>query len=149
MRLRNLPPRLAAGGYIFHSGFEKWSAGPEAAQGMHGMAVASFPVLEKVSPPTFLKLLAAGEMATGALLLAPMVSPVKAGTVLTAFSGALLTMYARTPGMRQPGSIWPTPQGIGMAKDVWMSGIGAGLVIGGLSDGVRGAAKDAKKSLPL
>jgi hypothetical protein len=113
------------------------------------MAAGSFPVLEKVSPPTFVKLLAAGEMATGALLLAPFVSPVKSGAVLTAFSGALLTMYARTPGMRKPGSIWPTPQGIGLSKDVWMTGVGAGLVISGLSDGVRGVAKDARQALPV
>jgi uncharacterized membrane protein YphA (DoxX/SURF4 family) len=145
--MRNLPTRLATGGYVFHSGWEKWNAGPNEAQGMHGMAAGTFPFLEKVSPPTFVKLLAAGEMATGALLLAPMVSPVKAGVVLSAFSGALLTMYAQTPGMRRPGSIWPTQQGIGLSKDVWMSGIGAGLVIGGLSDGVRGAAKDAKKAI--
>ena len=147
MRLHNLPTRLTTGGFIFHSGLEKWNAGPDAAAGMHGMAAQSFPVLQKLSPPTFLKLLAAGEMATGALLLAPMVSPVKAGAALTAFSGALLTMYARTPGMRQPGSIWPTPEGIGLAKDVWMAGVGAGLVVGGLGDDVRGVAKDAKKAL--
>ena len=147
MRLRNLPTRLTTGGYIFHSGLEKWKAGPEAAQGMHGMASQSFPVLQKVSPPTFLKLLAAGEMATGALLLAPTVSPVKAGVALTAFSSALLTMYARTPGMRRPGSIWPTQEGIGISKDVWMAGVGAGLVIGGLTDDVREVAKGTKKAL--
>lgn len=147
MRLRNLPTRLTTGAFILHSGLEKWKAGPEAAEGMHGMAAQSFPVLNKVSPPTFLKLLAIGEMTTGALLLAPMVSPVKAGVVLTGFSGALVTMYARTPGMRQPGSIWPTPEGIGLSKDVWMTGIGTGLVIGGLTDDVRGVAKDAKKAL--
>ena len=147
MRLRNLPPRLTTGGYIFHSGLEKWSAGPEQAEGMHGMAAGTFPVLQKVPPPTFVKALAAAEMATGALLLAPMVSPVKAGAVLTAFSAGLLTMYARTPGMRQPGSIWPTQDGIGLAKDVWMAGIGAGLVLGGLTDDARGLAKDAKKAL--
>jgi uncharacterized membrane protein YphA (DoxX/SURF4 family) len=147
MRLRNLPPRLTTGGYIFHSGLEKWNAGPEQAEGMHGMAVGSFPALKNVSPPTFLKLLAVGEMATGALLLAPVVSPVKAGAALTVFSSALLTMYARTPGMRQPGSIWPTPDGIGLAKDVWMLGIGSGLILGGLTDDVRSVAKDAKKSL--
>ena len=145
MRLRNLPPRLTTGGYIFHSGLEKWNAGPEQAEGMHGMASASFPVLKDLSPPTFLKLLGAAEMATGALLLAPMVSPVRSGAVLTAFSSALLTMYARTPGMRQPGSIWPTPDGIGLAKDVWMFGIGTGLVLGGLTDDVRDVAKGAKK----
>ena len=147
MRLRNLPTRLTAGGYIFHSGYEKWNADLEAAQGIHGMAAGAFPALEKVSPPTFVKALAVGEMATGALLLAPMVSPVKAGAVLTAFSGALLTMYSRTPGVRQPGSIWPTPQGVGLAKDVWMAGIGAGLVLGGLTDDVRGVAKGAKKAI--
>lgn len=145
MRLRNLPPRLTTGGYIFHSGLEKWNAGPEQAEGMHGMASSSFPVLKELSPPTFLKLLAAAEMATGALLLAPMVSPVRSGAILTAFSSALLTMYARTPGMRQPGSIWPTPDGIGLAKDVWMLGIGTGLVLGGLTDDVRDVAKGAKK----
>ena len=147
MRLRNLPPRLTTGGYIFHSGLEKWNAGPEAAQGMHSMASGSFPMVKNVSAPTFLKALAVGEMATGALLLAPMVSPVKAGVALTAFSSALLTMYSRTPGMRQPGSIWPTPDGIGLAKDVWMLGIGSGLVLGGLTDDARGVAKDAKKAL--
>lgn len=147
MRLRNLPPRLTVGGYIFHSGLEKWNAGPEVAQGMHAMASDSFPVVKDVSPPTFLKALAAGEMAVGALLLAPVVSPLKSGVALTAFSGALLTMYARTPGMRQPGSIWPTQDGIGLAKDVWMFGIGAGLVIGGLTDDARGVAKGAKKAL--
>ena len=147
MRLRNLPTRLTTGGYIFHSGLEKWNAGPDVAEGMHGMASGSFPALKNVSPPVFLKALAVGEMATGALLLAPMVSPVKAGVALTAFSSALVTMYARTPGMRQPGSIWPTPDGIGLAKDVWMVGIGSGLVLGGLTDDARGVAKDAKKAL--
>jgi hypothetical protein len=147
MRLRNLPPRLTTGGFIFNSGLEKWNAGPEQAEGLHGMAAGTFPVLKNVSPPTFVKLLAAGEMATGALLLAPMVSPVKSGMVLTAFSSALLTMYARTPGLRQPGSIFPTQDGIGLAKDVWMVGIGAGLVLGGLTDDVRSVAKDAKKSV--
>lgn len=147
MRLRNLPPRLTTGGYIFHSGLEKWKAGPDQADGLHGMAAGAFPALDKVSPPTFVKALAVAEMATGALLLAPMVSPVKSGAVLTAFSSGLLTMYARTPGMRQPGTIWPTPDGIGLAKDVWMFGIGAGLVLGGLTDDVRGVAKDAKKAI--
>jgi uncharacterized membrane protein YphA (DoxX/SURF4 family) len=147
MRLRNLPTRLTTGGFIFHSGLEKWNAGPEAAEGMHAMASQTFPVLKKVSPPTFLKLLAVGEMTTGALLLAPMVSPLKAGVALTGFSSALATLYAKTPGMRRQGSIWPTPEGIGLAKDVWMVGVGAGLVLGGLTDDVRDVAKGTKKAL--
>ncbi len=51
--------------------------------------------------------------------------------MLTAFSGGLVTMYWRTPALRQPGSVWPTPAGIGVSKDVWMLGIGLGLLAGG------------------
>jgi hypothetical protein len=38
-------------------------------------------------------------------------------------------MYLRTPGMRKEGSLAPTQQGIGLAKDVWMLGIGVGFVL--------------------
>ena len=69
------------------------------------------------------------EVALGAVLLAPFVSNRKAGLALTAFSGGLMTMYARTPALREPGSIWPSQQGIGVAKDVWMLGIGLGLLL--------------------
>jgi hypothetical protein len=57
-----------------------------------------------------------------------------AGAGLAAFSGGLLGLYARTPGMRKQGSPFPTQQGIPLAKDAWMMGIGLGLVIDDLSD---------------
>lgn len=146
MRLSNLPLRLTTGAYILHSGYEKWGAGPEQAQGMHGMASGAFPPLATLPAPAFAKGLAVGEMAVGAMLLAPMVSPIRAGVGLTAFSGALLTMYSRTPGMRKPGSPWPTPEGIGLSKDVWMSGAGLSLILGGLTDGARkGVRKGIRK----
>jgi hypothetical protein len=31
-------------------------------------------------------------------------------------------LYLKTPGMRQAGSLKPTPDGIGLAKDVWLLG---------------------------
>jgi hypothetical protein len=34
--------------------------------------------------------------------------------------------------MHEPGSIWPTPQGIAISKDAWMLGIGLGLIVDGL-----------------
>ena len=55
-----------------------------------------------------------------------------AGAALTAFSGALLGLYLRTPGMRQEESLGPTQQGIPLAKDIWLAGIGASLLIDGL-----------------
>ena len=51
-----------------------------------------------------------------------------AGATLSAFAGALTTMYLRTPAMHKPQSVWPTPAGIAVSKDVWMLGIGLGLL---------------------
>ena len=57
-----------------------------------------------------------------------------AGAALTAFSGGLLGLYLRTPGMRKPGSLAPTEQGLPIAKDSWLLGIGIGLLTRGTVD---------------
>ena len=75
-----------------------------------------------------------GEITLGAALLLPVVPAAVAGAGLAAFSGGLLGLYARTPGMRKQGSLFPTQQGIPLAKDAWMMGIGLGLVIDDLTD---------------
>jgi hypothetical protein len=67
-------------------------------------------------------------------LLAPVVPGALAGAALTGFSGSLLTMYLRTPALHKPGSVWPTQVGTGISKDVWMLGIGLGLMAGAVSD---------------
>lgn len=138
MRLRNLPTRLATGAFILHSGWEKWHGNEEQAAGIHGMASGVYPVFKSMKAPQFLKMLSVGELALGATLLAPVVPPKIAGAALTGFSGALLTMYLRTDGMHKPGSPWPTPQGTAVAKDVWMLGIGLGLVADGLTSRTAG-----------
>jgi uncharacterized membrane protein YphA (DoxX/SURF4 family) len=128
MRARNVPTRLATGAYVLHSGWGKWRGTEDQARGVHGMAASAYPFLRRVPPTTFLKALAIAEMRLGAALLAPFVPNRLAGASLTAFSGALLTMYLRTPSLHKPGSVWPTPAGIGVSKDVWMLGVGIGLV---------------------
>jgi uncharacterized membrane protein YphA (DoxX/SURF4 family) len=132
MRLRNMPTRLATGAYILHTGWGKWHGNEEQAAGVHDMASGAFPIFGGMKAADFLKVLSVGEMAVGAALLAPVVPPVVAGAALTGFSGALVTMYLRTDGMHKAGSIWPTPQGTAISKDVWMLGIGLGLVVDGL-----------------
>lgn len=125
---RSLPGRATTGAFILHSGIEKWNGPSEQAEGVHAMAAGAFPVLKSIPPERFLKLLAAGEIVTGSLLLAPFVSNALAGAALTGFSGSLLTMYARTPALHRAGSVWPTQAGIAVSKDVWMLGIGLGLL---------------------
>jgi uncharacterized membrane protein YphA (DoxX/SURF4 family) len=128
MKLRDLPARLSTGAYILHSGLEKWRAGDDTAAAVHGMAAASYPVLDRLAPEQFLRMLAAAEIATGALLIVPVVPSSVAGGALTGFSAGLMGLYVRTPGLRRPGSVWPTPQGIGISKDMWLLGIGLSLV---------------------
>jgi hypothetical protein len=134
MKLRHLPPRIAAGAFILNSGVGKWSADEETAARLHGFAVGTYPFLAKLKPGDFVKLLSVSELALGAALLLPVVPAAVAGAGLTAFSGGLLGLYVKTPGMRKDGTPFPTQQGIALAKDVWMLGIGLGLVIDGLTD---------------
>jgi len=132
MRLRllssSLAERVATGAFILRSGLDKWNGPAEQAEGVHAMAAGAFPFLQSIPPERFLKMLAVGEVVTGALLLAPFVPNAVAGAALTGFSGSLLAMYARTPSLRKPGSVWPSPAGIAISKDVWMLGIGLGLL---------------------
>ncbi|MFN2451318.1 MAG: hypothetical protein ABR541_03085 [Candidatus Dormibacteria bacterium] len=129
MKLSHLPPRVITGAFILNSGLGKWRGSEEAAAATHGLARGTYPVLAKLPPPVFLRLLAAGEIALGGALILPLVPDRLAGAALTAFSASLLGLYARTPGMRKPGSVWPTQQGTGLSKDMWMLGIGLDLVL--------------------
>lgn len=131
MRIRAVPPRLATGAYILHAGMEKLRATPERAVAVHGMAAGAYPALQAVPPARFVRMLALGEIVVGAALLLPVVGDRLAGAALTAFSGALGLLYWRTPALRRSGSIWPTEAGLAVSKDVWMLGIGLGLLVGG------------------
>jgi uncharacterized membrane protein YphA (DoxX/SURF4 family) len=126
--VHHIPTRLSTGAYILHAGWEKWHATEERANGVHAMAAGAYPFLRKVPPTTFLKALAAAEIGTGAALLLPFVPEKVAGAALTAFAGGLVTLYLRTPALHKPGSVWPTQAGTGVSKDVWMLGIGLGLL---------------------
>jgi len=128
VRLRDIPTRLTTGGYILQAGWGKWRGGEDQARNVHAMAAGAFPFLRRVPPTTFLKSLAAAEIATGAALLTPVVPNRVAGASLTAFAGGLVTMYLRTSALHKPRSIWPTPAGTAISKDVWMLGIGLGLL---------------------
>ena len=130
----HLPQRIAAGAFILNSGIGKLSADEETAAQLHGFATGAYPFLGKLKPKDFVRALAITEIALGGALLIPFVPSLVAGAGLTAFSGGLLGLYAQTPGMRKEGTPLPTQQGIPLAKDVWMAGIGLGLVIDDVTD---------------
>jgi uncharacterized membrane protein YphA (DoxX/SURF4 family) len=129
LKPRNLPTRIATGAYILHAGLEKWHGDEQRAIAVHGMAAGAYPIFKHMPPTRFLRLLAAGEIAVGTALLIPFVSNARAGAALTGFSGGLVVMYLRTPALHKPGSYWPTPAGIGVSKDIWMLGVGLGLLV--------------------
>lgn len=124
----DLPTRIATGSYVLHAGLEKWGGDEQRAAALHGMAASAYPFLGRIPPKTFLKALAAGEIATGSALLIPLVDNRAAGTALTGFAAGLIGMYLRIPALHQPGSIWPTQDGTAVSKDVWMLGIGLSLL---------------------
>jgi uncharacterized membrane protein YphA (DoxX/SURF4 family) len=134
LRPRDIPGRVATGGYILHAGLEKWQGDQARAEALHKMASNAFPVLKRIPPDRFLRLLAGTEIAVGSALLLPLVPATIAGAALTGFSGSLLALYGRTPALRKPGSIWPSQAGTGVSKDIWMLGIGLGLIAGDLAD---------------
>jgi hypothetical protein len=126
---RHIPARLATGAFILNSGIEKSQGDQQTAEALHGMASGTYPFLGKLQAPQFLKALSTTEIVLGAALLLPVVPTVVAGVGLAAFSGGLLGLYLRTPGLRQDGSLRPTQQGVPIAKDVWMLGIAAGFIV--------------------
>ncbi|WP_369134711.1 hypothetical protein [Modestobacter sp. I12A-02662] len=133
--LSEIAPRVATGAFILNSGLGKRDVDEATAAGLHGFASGTYPFLAKVPPATFAKALSTAEIAVGAALLTPLVPTAVAGAALTAFSAGLVGLYLRTPGMTKPGaSVAPTQEGLTVSKDVWLLGIGIGLLTRGLVD---------------
>jgi hypothetical protein len=129
-----VPLRVGTGVFILDSGLGKLSKDAATAAQTHGFAAGAYPVLGKVDPRVFVRVLAAGEVTLGAALLIPAVPTGLVGLGLTGFAAGLLGLYLRTPGLRREGSLRPTEQGIGIAKDVWLLAIGAAFVVEELTE---------------
>ncbi|MEV6315813.1 hypothetical protein [Streptomyces sp. NPDC051776] len=129
---RQAPLRLSAGAFMLNSGYTKKSADEETAGQLQGFATGTYPFLGKLDARSFLGVLSKAEMAIGGALLLPVVPSAAVGAALTAFSAGTLGLYLRTPGMRREGSLRWTEQGLPLAKDLWMLGIGLSLLIDGL-----------------
>ena len=134
MRIRRVPLRLVTGAFILNSGLSKRDVDVDTAQRLHDFATTAYPNLKRFRPEQFAQLLSTAEIALGAALLAPVVPSGLAGLALTGFSGGLLGLYWRVPGMRREGDIRPTEAGTPLAKDLWMLGIGVALWLDSLTD---------------
>ena len=128
-KLWHVPLRLATGAYILNSGLSKRNADKETAEHLHGFASGAYPQFKETPPDQFVRMLSAGEIAVGAALLNPFVSAGVAGAALTGFAALFGGLYWRTPGLHEEGSLRPTEQGVAIAKDAWMLGIGSALVL--------------------
>jgi hypothetical protein len=143
-KFRHLPGRMVAGAFILNSGLTKRGADEETAKSLHAMAADAYPFLRSVEPVRFVQMLSTAEIALGAALLVPVLPTGLVALALSGFSGGLLGLYLRLPGMREDGTLKPTQQGLPMAKDVWLLGIGSGLVLDSL--GRRREARKARKA---
>jgi hypothetical protein len=126
----HIPLRLAAGAFILQQGVAKKDVDEGTAQWLQGRAALISPTFANMDPKAFATLLSTSEIALGTALLAVgFVSPFVAGAGLTAFGGLLNTLYLRAEGTTQEGSVAPTQQGVPLAKDVWLTAIGAALLL--------------------
>jgi hypothetical protein len=130
-RLSRIPLRVVTGAYIVNSGVQKLNADEEHAKQLHGFASGAYPQFGDMDAQTFTRMLGAGEVAIGAALLMPTVSSRLAGALLTGFGSGLVRLYWKTPGTHAPGDPRPTPDGIALAKDAWLVGIGLALMLDG------------------
>jgi hypothetical protein len=130
----HVPVRVATGAFILNSGLGKRSMPEEGAARLHGFATAAHPEFKSLEPTTFAKLLSTSEIVLGGALLFPAVPSWLAGAGLTAFSLGLMRLYLNGPGLRTEGSLRPSEQGIGIAKDSWLLGIGLALLVDSVTD---------------
>ena len=132
-KLWHVPVRLATGAIILDQGLLKLKADEDTVKWLHGQAVHAFPQFADMEPQEFVQLLSAGEIALGTALLGIGLVPSSlAGLALGVFGGSLTRLYLKAPGTRREGSIAPSRQGVGLAKDSWMLAIGAALVLDAL-----------------
>jgi hypothetical protein len=145
-KLWHVPVRLATGAIIVDQGLLKLGADDDTVKWLHGQAVQAFPQFADMEPQDFVQLLSTCEITLGAALLGIGFVPSSlAGLGLGVFGGALTRLYLKAPGTRREGSIAPSQQGIGLAKDSWMLAIGAALVLDALF-GSSGRKRKKKKS---
>jgi hypothetical protein len=141
-KLWHVPVRLATGAIIVDQGLQKLGADEDTAKWLHGQAVQAFPQFADMDPKDFVQLLSASEIALGAALLGIGIVPSGlAGLGLSAFAGSLTRLYLTAPGTRREGTVAPSQQGVGLAKDSWMLAIGVALVL----DSVLGSGRRRRK----
>lgn len=129
MKLSHIPLRLTTGAYILNSGLNKRNLDAESAAGLQHLAGNAFPQVLDIEPVRFGKLLCAAEITLGLALLTPFVPSRLAGLALGAFSGGMMRMYLKTPDFTEDDGIRPSAAGTPFAKDIWMLGIAAALVL--------------------
>ncbi|WP_331460797.1 hypothetical protein [Arthrobacter sp. zg-Y769] len=129
MKLSHIPLRLTTGAYILNSGLNKRNLDAESAAYLQQMAAKAFPQVQDIEPVKFGKLLSNAEICVGLSLLLPFVPSRLAGLILGGFSSGMIRMYLKTPEMTEEDGIRPSPDGLGLAKDTWMAGIAAALIL--------------------
>ena len=147
-KLWHVPVRLATGAIILDQGLLKLKADDDTAKWLHDQAVHAFPQVAEMEPKEFVQLLSAGEIALGTALLGIGLVPSSlAGLALGVFGGSLTRLYLKAPGTRREGTIAPSQQGVGLAKDSWMLAIGTALVLDAVfGSGGRRSRKSRKRS---
>ena len=131
--VRRAPLRLTTGAFVLNSGVSTFNASDAKIQRLQASAAQLVPQVGQMTPRTFAKALAAGEVALGTALMLPIVPPAIAGLGLSAFAASLLATRRSSSGQHTdpPGetSTGPVPG----ATEAWMLGSGVALLLDALT----------------
>ncbi|GAB3176871.1 hypothetical protein GCM10027060_00250 [Nesterenkonia halophila] len=130
MSFSSVALRAVPGAFLLDSGIGKLSLDADSAAGLQSMAATGVPAVSALSPETFGRALAVGEIGVGAALLTPFVNDRIAGVALGGFTAGMLSMYFRNDAMTRKDGVRPSQEGTMLAKDLWLAAISAALIGG-------------------
>lgn len=126
--LHNYPVRVAVGTFILNSGISKLTGDENYLEHVFSTAITAYPFLESAGASKFGKFFGLCEVVLGSVLLTPVFSDATAGALLVPFAAGLVGLYLKIPGMRLESSLRPSGQGVALAKDSWLLGVGLSLL---------------------
>ena len=97
---------IATGGYILHSGLEKWHGDETRAKALHGVASNAFPVLQRI-PPERSRALFDAWAGPKTWLAVPRAASRRPDNAARAFDSALTTDAAKVSSVQRCASPFP------------------------------------------
>jgi hypothetical protein len=124
---------LSAGAFVVNSGVSRFGADDAAMKRLQTSAAKLVPQVERMSPRTFSRAVAAGEVTLGTAIMLPLVPAAAAGIGLSVFAASLVAARQPTSGQHVDPTDDATGSAVPNATEAWMLGSGVSLLLDALT----------------